>query len=255
MKKIKYLFFALFVVFSFYFTDRIMLYIENKNPIMQNILDIKDNYYIKPVNAIINDNTIIPGISGKEINPHKSLLKMEEFGSFNETYLIYNKIKPEISLDNNKDKIIIGGNKLKRAISLIIEDNNLVESYLNENNIKYDIIAKLDTNLKIKREYINGENNEKKASDLNSLFNKNKINSKICLLNYSNIDYCKKKKYFIVKDTLNTSLNIIEVINKLESGDIILLKNSFTIENLKILLKEINKLDLEIVYISDLIDE
>ena len=104
-----------------------MIYIDNQSPLMKVIESVESDYNVKAVNAIIKDNTIIPGLKGKEINRHKSLLKMEEFGSFNETYLVYNMVDPSISLKDNKDKIIIHGNDSKREISLILEKNPLLE--------------------------------------------------------------------------------------------------------------------------------
>ena len=179
MKKIKYLIFIFFLVFSFYFTDKVMIYIDSKNPIMQKITSVMNDYYISPVDAIIYNDTIIPGINGKEVNKQASLIKMEEFGAFNDTYLIYNKVKPNISLDDYKDKVIIRGNPSKRSIALILEENSNLEEYLLNKNIKYSIIATLNTTLSQNKDYINGEKDQNKASDLNSLLNKKKINKKI----------------------------------------------------------------------------
>jgi hypothetical protein len=232
-----------------------MSYIDNKNPIMQSIKDIEDEKKTSPVNAVISDNTIIPGISGKEVNEHKSLVKMEEFGSFNETYLIYNTIKPDISLDDNKDKIIIKGNSAKRNVSLILEENEELESYLNEKNVDYSIIANLDTDLTIQREYINGEIEEKNFSDLNTILNKNSLNNQICLINYSHYNSCLKKGYYLVDSSLNTKDGYLKIINDLDSGDIILINKQTSLDNLKLILSEIKKLDLTPVYLSELISE
>ena len=35
------------------------------------------------------------------------------------------------------------GNKLKNKVALIVEENTLIENYLNDNNIKYSYITKL----------------------------------------------------------------------------------------------------------------
>ena len=254
MNKIKYLSFAIFLVLSFYLTDKVMLYIDSQSPLMKVIVNIQDDYSVKPVNAIIEENTIIPGLKGKEVNKHKSLLKMEEFGTFNETYLVYNLLEPEISLKNNKDKIIIHGNIAKRQVSLILEDNILLEDYLNESNIKYNLLTTLNSNLAIEREYINAESDEKKFSDLNSLLNKNSLNTSICFLDFSNITYCRKKGYYLVKNTLNSN-NKQELLQKLNSGDIVLITKNTSLETLKLILSEIKKLDLNIVYLSELISE
>ena len=232
-----------------------MLYIDNKNPIMKSIISIEEDYNIEPVNAIIKENTIIPGINGKEINKHKSLIKMEEFGTFNDIYLVYDVIKPNISLEDNKDKIIIKGNSQKRNISLILEENETNENYLIENNINYNLISNLNTNLTIKREYLNGENNEKKFSDLNTLLNKNNLNKKICIIDYSNYNSCLKNKYYIVSPSLILNNNYLEIINKIDSGDILLIRKQASLESLKLVLNEIKRQDLSIIYLSKLIEE
>ena len=233
-----------------------MIYIDNKNPIMEVIRNVEADYNTKAEDAIIREDTIIPGINGKEINKHKSLVKMEEFGVFNETYLVYNIVKPNISLEDNKDKVIIKGNSKKRNISLILDKNLKIEKYLNDNNIKYDIIAKLGTDLNIKREYLNGESDEKDFSDLNSLLKKHSLNKKICLINYSNNDTCQKKKYYLVSNSLLlNNTNYLDLINKLNSGDIVLITSQTSLDTFKLMLNEIKKLDLNIVYLSELISE
>lgn len=252
MKKIKYLIFIFFLVFSFYFTDKVMIYIDSKNPIMQKITSVMNDYYISPVDAIIYNDTIIPGINGKEVNKQASLIKMEEFGAFNDTYLIYNKVKPNISLDDYKDKVIIRGNSSKRSIALILEENSNLEEYLLNKNIKYSIIATLNTTLSQNKDYINGEKDQNKASDLNSLLNKKKINKKICLVNYSNIDFCKNKKYFIIKPSIE--LNNL-TFNNINNGEIILITQNTTLDSLNNLIIKANHLDLNFVSLSELIAE
>ena len=251
--KIKYIIFSILMLLSFYLTDKVMIYIDNKSPLMKEIVSKTDDYNVLPVNATISDNTIIPGINGKEINKHKSLIKMQEFGAFNENFLIYDTLKPNISLNDNKDKIIIKGNNLKRNISLILEPNETLENYLKDNNIEFTLIANLNTDLKLNKEYINGEGDEKKFSDLNALFNKNSL-SKLCLVNYSNIEMCKKKDYYIVANSKDSN-NYLNLIKNIESGDIILIKKNTSLDNLKLIINEIKRQDLSIVYLSKLISE
>lgn len=253
MNKIKYFVTIVLVVFSFYLTDRVMIYIDSKNPIMKSILDKKDDYYERAVNAVIKDNTIIPGINGKEVNEYKSFVKMEEFGSFNELYLKYDLIKPEVSLEDNKDKIIIKGNEKKRAVSFIIYNNELIEDYFNENNIKYALVANINTAIKNDMEYINGE--KEHFSDLHSLLKKNKRDIKLCLKDYSLLNECKKYKYYIVNYSVDASKSIMDTLNKINSGDIIFINNSVSLDNMKLILNEINKQDLKVLYVKELIAE
>ena len=123
MKYYKFIGIISIVVFSFYLTDFITDLAINSNTLMQNIRNNSVNYEVLSVDAIIDDNTIIPGIKGKKVNEMESFINMKDFGSFNTNYLIYDDIKPDISLEDNYDKIIISGNKKIRQITFLIKDN------------------------------------------------------------------------------------------------------------------------------------
>ena len=125
------------LVFSFYLTDLATEFAINSNPLMQTIKDNSKNYNTTSVNATINNNTIIPGIKGKVVNEIESFLNMKDFGSFNSNYLLYDLIEPEISLNNNKEKIIISGNKKIRQVTLLVRDTNLIEYLKNNLNIRF----------------------------------------------------------------------------------------------------------------------
>jgi hypothetical protein len=231
-----------------------MNYIDNRNPIMKEILNSESKYNVKSVNAIIKDNTIIPGINGKTINEKLSLIKMEDFGSFNETFLVFNTVTPKISINNNKDKVIIKGNSAKRSVTLVLDDNELLKKYLINNQIKFDIITKIDTNLNLKVEYINGESLKAKYDDLESILKKNKLNNNLCLINYSNLEECKNSQKYLI-NYFDYSNPIESFLNKIESGSIILINKEMNITNLKLIINEIKRQDLKIVYLSQLIDE
>ena len=101
MKKLKYVFILILMLFSFYLSDKVTNLAINKNPIMQEIRKKSSSLTVMGSNATIIDNTIIPGISGKSVNEKESFFKMKEFGSFNETFLVYDYKKPDISLKDN----------------------------------------------------------------------------------------------------------------------------------------------------------
>ena len=69
----------------------------------------------------------------------------------------------------------------------------------------------------------------------------------------SNINSCKKNNNYIIKHTLKSTDR--ELLSKLNSGDIILIPSGTSLETLKLILNEIRKLDLNIVYLSKLISE
>lgn len=254
MKKGKYIITVALMILSFYVTDKVMIFIESKNPLMISIMAQKDDYYIKPVDAIIANDTVIPGIYGREVDEHKSLLKMEEFGVFNELYLRYNYLKPSISLDDNKDKIIIKGNNLKRAVSFILNDNEEIKNYFESNDIKYTYMLTKTGEVDKNHEYINGSQNKEVFSDINTLLKKIK-SEKICLINYSNEEECLKKDYYLVRYSVDTNESIIDVLNSITSGSIIFINRNLNSDNLLLILNEIKRLDLDIVYLKDLISE
>ena len=112
MRKIyKYFGLIVLMIFSFYYTDKLVLLVQENNPIMKKIEDEKSKLDVSYVNAIIENDRIIPGKNGLEINDKKSFSLMKSFGTFNSYYLVYEQVKPKISLENNKDKIITSGNK------------------------------------------------------------------------------------------------------------------------------------------------
>lgn len=113
--------------FSFLITKKTEAVFENVDNIMIEIKEKSEKYNQQGMDAKIIDDTIIPGIYGKEVNIKKSYQQMKKYGSFNEELIVYNLKKPSISLSDNKDKYIISGNPQKRNISLIFKLNNNID--------------------------------------------------------------------------------------------------------------------------------
>lgn len=222
---------------------------------MQEILEKQDDYLIEPVNAIISDNTIVPGINGKEVDVDKTFNNMVELGYFNDLYLVYNESAPLLSLNDNVDKVIIKGNQKKNMISLIVDHNQEVYKYLSENKIKFTNLAFSYDDINKNEKYINGEGYADSFSDLNSILKKKKVNDKICLINYSNLELCKKYNYYLVNYSIKMDNDILGNINKLSAGDIIFVTSKTTLKQIKLLLNEAKRLDLKIDYLSVLISE
>lgn len=121
MKKVfEYLGIITVLLGSFIYTEKTVSVVKELDDIMIQIKDASKNYYIPKIEAVIDKNTIIPGINGKEININKSYHQMKSIGFYNDNYLQFNEIKVNELLINNLDKYIISGNKNKKAISMII---------------------------------------------------------------------------------------------------------------------------------------
>lgn len=243
------------LVFSFYLTDFVTELAINTNPLMQTIKKDSKNYCEISVNATIVQNTIIPGIKGKKVNEIESFLNMKDFGSFNSNYLIYDYIKPEISVEENKDKIIISGNKNKRQVSILIKDNVAIEDYVKLKNIKYSKLIDINDKLN-ENENINIESDKEKFKDLDTLLKKKKLNKNICIINFSNIELCKEKGHYLIAPNINLkNNNIIKLLNDIDNGSIILIDDMLNLENFKIFINKINSSDIKFVYISEIIQE
>ncbi len=254
-KYFKYLGLALIMVFSFYYTDKISGIVLNKNPLMQDIKRLANNYYVKSVNAEIKGNTIIPGINGKRVNLKDSFYSMQELKTFNAYFLVYDEEIPEVSLNRNKDKIIETGNRNKSEISLVFTSLNLLTDYIKANNLKASLLTTTDTYQK--NSYFEQINNDVvNFTDLENTLNLNKENTNICIVNDDNKDMCIKVKNYLVKPLLKLeATNYLDVKKGLVNGSIILIEDTARLDDLKLLLKEIKYKGLTPVVLSELISE
>lgn len=114
-------------IFSFFATEKTAIVVNNMDDIMIQIKQNKDKYRKKAKNAIIKNDTIIPGLNGRIVNTKKSYKNMKINGYYSDKLYIYEYNRPIISLEDNKNKYIIGGNKEKRMVSLIFKVKNNVD--------------------------------------------------------------------------------------------------------------------------------
>ncbi len=255
-KYIKYLGLLILCLASFYYTEKVALYVKSKNPLMQTLKDIKETNYVSSINStIIDDLYIIPGLNGQEINLDKSFTNLHKHNIYDESNLVWNEIKPSISIEDNKDKIIIRGNKEKNSVSLIFENITKLSEYLIQNNYKVNLLINEEPKNN-KYELINNSNTKTTYQAIEKYLNKNDNNNNLCYIkDETNIpDYCQDKYLFkssmIISHTTISTLN-----NKISSGEIILIKDSLTLSELNVLLNQIKYKNLSIVPLSELISE
>ena len=74
-------------------THKTINFLKQKDKIMISLKNIQNNYYNKPIEPIIKDNTFIPGLNGFKINIDKSYNRLKKVGSFNKQLLVYDTIK------------------------------------------------------------------------------------------------------------------------------------------------------------------
>ena len=122
-------------------TDKIELASKQSDNLLNEIKSKKDGYKENAIEPLIKDNTIIPGINGKEVDIEKSYKEMSKIGYFDDKLLIYKTLKVEETLDKNKDKYIINLNNSKMTVGLIFkvdekDDITNIIRKLNERKIK-----------------------------------------------------------------------------------------------------------------------
>lgn len=107
------------ICFSFFYTEKTIDVVKEVDDIMITLKEQASKYQVKAENAKIDGMFMIPGISGKIVNIQKSYEEMKHYGKFHPNLLVYDKVSPEISIQNRYDKYIQTGNPKKRQVSFI----------------------------------------------------------------------------------------------------------------------------------------
>lgn len=237
--------------------------INQKDPLMEEIISVKSEYDILPVSATLEEDTIVPGIKGKEIDVNKSYDNMKSGGIFREEALIFRDLYPMDSILNNIDKYIVRGNDNKRKISLLIVLNNSnINKVMEIDNITIfinhkDITTSSIKLLKNKELYTYGDNGvydkEMLTSD-NALINKLSNNkSSYCLTKQKKeeiLNICSKNNMYTVLP--NIIGGYYEIKNNLSNGSIILLDN---INDIDVIIKYIKSKGYVVVGLNELLSE
>lgn len=129
------------VCFSFFFTEKTAGVVKESDQIMIEIKKVASTHQIHSENAIIKENTIIPGIYGQIVDEEKSYEKMKRVGSYQENLLVYKKIAPQISIEKNYNQYIISGNPKKNMVTLLFlvdekTDTSKIEKIIHQKGIK-----------------------------------------------------------------------------------------------------------------------
>ena len=251
MKFIKLIGLICLICFTFFYTEKIIDVSTRQDEIMIKLKEIENDYKIESIDAIIKDDTIIPGKTGKYIDLDTSYKQMKKIGYFEESLIVYKTLYPTTSIYNNYNKYIISGNKLNKEVSLIyiISNNKTIDSVLNtiqnknttisffidssflNNNI--DILSKLNT-----YEIYNYGNNGKYTKDNliisnNIINNKTNNNSLYCLFitkNNDSLNNCANNKMLSIIPSINGNYNDIK--NNIQNGSTILINNTKELPNI-----------------------
>ena len=277
MKKIfEYIGIRALFFFSFIFTEKTATVLKEQDEIMIKIKEVQDKYYVEPKEAVILDNTIIPGLSGQMVDTSESYYKMKKMGLFNETLLIIKEIKPKELLFNNKNKFVIGGNKSKKEVSLIflVKNNDYIDN----------LLEILDRNKVPGNIFVTGDFIEQNNSLINKMSSNHLIGNLSYNMDYKNSDFiwmstiikkfndnfcytenldkevlevCSRNKaYTVVPTTIIKNKSLMNISKKLNNGDIIsIYVNEENIKELNMVIKEIKARGKEIVKLDNLLLE
>ena len=270
----KKLLIIILLLFSFFYTNKSISIIRNQDPLMKEIIKNKNKFEIKSVNAIVKENTIIPGKQGKEVDLEKTYTKMKQYGTYNEALTVLKETKPTISIDDNYDKLITSGNKENKNISLIFKvekDTNINKllSILNYHNIQVTFFI---DGLYIENNNINNLSNHQIellsynntideitfSSALSYLSYKTNKSPKYCLEDNNNIiNICKKLKLHTISPTIKIKKDPYkELKNNLSNSSIILVPiNNQIYESLSTSILYIKSKGYNFLTLSDLLSE
>ena len=131
--KIKVLSILLLAGFSFFYTDKVTSIIKENDPIMKQIKDIEKDMVVSKTDRIITNDEYITGINGCVVDEKESYNNMKNSGEFKQDLVVMKE-------DNLKEKeklYIIGGNKKKRNVSVVLLNiDKKVDEYIKTNKIK-----------------------------------------------------------------------------------------------------------------------
>ena len=252
-KYIGVLFTILLILFSFYYTSKIIKIFREKDPIMIEIKKYNELYSDTKVESTIFDNEIIPGIKGIKIDIDKSYSNMKKTGKFEKNLLVFEESLPKYDISNTYDKYIISLNKQDDAICIIFvlndfENLDKILSILNTKkvNITFFINKTLfDNNYEKIKKIISSGNEVELLSDNYSIYEVNKYNSMIKLISNDGLNFClnndkkstllkscESSKLYSVVPNINISKKLYNYVkNNLKNGLIISLSNNKNIVN------------------------
>ena len=275
---IKFLGLLSLICFSFFYTDKVMDVALEQDKIMISINNVKDDYREDAIEAIIDNDTIIPGISGREVDIEKSYSNMKSIGLFHENYLVFKDVMPKTTLDDNMDKYIIKANGSKQKISLIfIVDNdsdfNMIYNIAKSKNVKVNLFLdyeylnkKINSLNKITDVSIYSYGEDGKYTKDNIIYTNNLIEritkrkANYCLVtnkNNSNLKVCSDNKSYTIYPNLIIKDNLLSIVkNGVSKGDLILIDiNKNNINQLPSAIEYISAKGLEFEYLDEILSE
>ena len=271
---------CLLTIFSFYYTNKLIEFSKSKDPIMIEIMKNKDDYNKLSIDALINNNYIIPGSEGLEVDVDKSYTKMKKLGKYNDNLYVYDVVKPTISIKDNYNKFVINGNTTKKEVSLIFKaedlknieninkilfNNNVRATFFIDGNIKDDDINILKI-LDESNNYFGNLGYNKKYSIktikyTNALLDRiDDDNHNYCYVEKDDINVlktCSEVKMYTIKPMVVSNIFPFTYIKQnLENGKIFSLDtNSYTLKQLDLIIKYVRQKGYDFFTLEEILNE
>lgn len=256
--------------FSFYYTKEVAEFFKKDDAVMKEIENYASIHDKECTEGYINDEGVVLGISGLVVDKDLSYSSMKGTG-FDSSLIKYKEIPCIVSLENNKDNYIIGGNPSKNGISLIINVingksiNDIILISKNKSvELNFLIDYKyLENNKEIINNILNNNydilykgNNEKDLKtfikDLKSI-NKNKNTFCVYTDNEDVLNYCMNNNLNTIKANKIYNKNYLSNIKtNLSKGDIIILDESINLKNeLGVIINYVKSRGLKIITVNE----
>ena len=256
--------------FSFYYTKEVAEFFKKDDVVMKEIENYASIHDKECTEGYINDEGVVLSISGLVVDKDLSYSSMKGTG-FDSSLIKYKEIPCIVSLENNKDNYIIGGNPSKNGISLIINVingksiNDIILISKNKSvELNFLIDYKyLENNKEIINNILNNNydilykgNNEKDLKtfikDLKSI-NKNKNTFCVYTDNEDVLNYCMDNNLNTIKTNKIYNKNYLSNIKtNLSKGDIIILDESINLKNeLGVIINYVKSRGLKIITVNE----
>ena len=274
------IFAILLVLFSFYYTEKAIVLLESNDPIMKEIKDKGKSREEEAINAKVEGNYLIPGYNGLVIDLDDSFTKMKGYGSYNEALLVFEEVKPSISIDDYYDKYISSGNGISTNIALVftIDNNSYIDNLLNilkemnivgtffidgkftDNNTSFVVDAVVNGNEVEVLNYDNSYDELLFKASIDKIKTLTSTSPKYCYATYDNeevLNLCSKLSMHTIIPTLKLDNNIYSNLKgNLRSGSIISIKlTEENVSKLKVVINYIKQRGFNLVILDTLLNE
>lgn len=268
-KNLEYLGLLLLTIFGFYYTDKVTLLLNSKDPLMIYLKEYKEKNTTECKEGYITKEGIVMGTNGYTIDIDESYSRMQG-NTFNKDLLVFKELTCKVNTKNISDDYIIKGNESKNMISIFIKINDLsniktIVSEFNKYNVKVNLITNgvlLSKNIDLFKNMYNLGNkivyNGTSSNDLKLFLNtmdmiNNKENNYCISLTKDDTTECKEKLPTLKASNIYSKDIYYNTISNLDKGSFYIFnENNYIIKEINPLIKYVNAKNITIVNIEEL---